>query len=66
VIGLFAGVLCYGLIGRSRFAIITATSSPRCWPPPRSRSAAAIPAYAKRRFLPVGAQRARRGVSAWM
>ena len=27
VIGLFAGLLCYGLIGRSRFAIVTATSS---------------------------------------
>jgi sulfate permease, SulP family len=27
VIGLWAGLLCYGLIGRSRFAIVTATSS---------------------------------------
>jgi SulP family sulfate permease len=27
VIALFAGLLCYGLIGRSRFAIVTATSS---------------------------------------
>src|SRR5215468_8473158 len=27
VIGLFAGLLCYGLIGRSRFAIVSATSS---------------------------------------
>ncbi len=27
VIGLFAGLACYGLIGRSRFAIVTATSS---------------------------------------
>jgi MFS superfamily sulfate permease-like transporter len=27
VIGLFAGLLCYALIGRSRFAIVTATSS---------------------------------------
>src|SRR6266478_3435101 len=27
VIALFAGLVCYGLIGRSRFAIVTATSS---------------------------------------
>src|SRR5215472_7371433 len=27
VIGLFAGLLCYGLIGRNRFAIVSATSS---------------------------------------
>ena len=27
VIALFAGLLCYGLIGRSRFAIVSATSS---------------------------------------
>ena len=27
VIGLFVGLVCYGLIGRSRFAIVTATSS---------------------------------------
>ncbi|HKD55486.1 MAG TPA: SulP family inorganic anion transporter [Steroidobacteraceae bacterium] len=27
VIGLFAGLLCYGLLGRSRFALVTATSS---------------------------------------
>ena len=27
VIGLFAGLTCYGLIGRSRFAIVSATSS---------------------------------------
>ncbi len=27
VIGLFAGLLCYGLLGRSRFAIVSATSS---------------------------------------
>src|ERR1700724_975223 len=27
VISLFAGLPCYGLIGRSRFAIVTATSS---------------------------------------
>jgi MFS superfamily sulfate permease-like transporter len=27
VIGLFAGLLCYALIGRSRYAIVTATSS---------------------------------------
>jgi SulP family sulfate permease len=27
VIGLFAGLLCYGLAGRSRFAIVSATSS---------------------------------------
>src|ERR1700736_1423148 len=27
VIGLFAGLVCYGLIGRSRVAIVTATSS---------------------------------------
>src|SRR5438128_10513600 len=27
VIALFAGLLCYGLIGRSRVAIVTATSS---------------------------------------
>ncbi|HEV3181473.1 MAG TPA: SulP family inorganic anion transporter [Steroidobacteraceae bacterium] len=27
VIGLFAGLVCYGLIGRSRFAIVSATSS---------------------------------------
>jgi sulfate permease, SulP family len=27
VIGLFAGLLCYGLVGRSRFAIVSATSS---------------------------------------
>src|SRR4029077_17627996 len=27
VVALFAGLLCYGLIGRSRFAIVTATSS---------------------------------------
>lgn len=27
VIGLFAGLLCYGLLGQSRFAIVTATSS---------------------------------------
>ncbi|HTB68147.1 MAG TPA: SulP family inorganic anion transporter [Steroidobacteraceae bacterium] len=27
VIGLFAGLICYGLVGRSRFAIVTATSS---------------------------------------
>jgi len=27
VIGLFAGLLCYGLIGHSRFAIVSATSS---------------------------------------
>jgi MFS superfamily sulfate permease-like transporter len=27
VIGLFAGLVCYALIGRSRFAIVTATSS---------------------------------------
>jgi MFS superfamily sulfate permease-like transporter len=27
VIGLFAGLLCYGLIGRSRYAVVTATSS---------------------------------------
>ncbi len=27
VIGLFAGLLCYGLIGRSRYAIVSATSS---------------------------------------
>ena len=27
VIGLFAGLLCYGVIGRSRFAIVSATSS---------------------------------------
>ena len=27
VIGLFAGLMCYGLIGRSRFAIVSATSS---------------------------------------
>ena len=27
VIGLFAGLICYGLIGRSRFAIVSATSS---------------------------------------
>ena len=27
VIALFAGLLCYGLIGRSRYAIVTATSS---------------------------------------
>ena len=27
VIGLFAGLVCYGLLGRSRFAIVTATSS---------------------------------------
>jgi MFS superfamily sulfate permease-like transporter len=27
VIGLFAGLLCYALIGRSRFALVTATSS---------------------------------------
>lgn len=27
VIGLFAGLLCYGLFGRSRFAIVSATSS---------------------------------------
>ena len=27
VIGLFAGLLCYGLMGRSRFAIVSATSS---------------------------------------
>ena len=27
VIGLFAGLICYGLIGRSRFAIVAATSS---------------------------------------
>ncbi len=27
VIGLFAGLLCYGLVGRSRFAIVAATSS---------------------------------------
>src|SRR6202007_2659819 len=27
VIGLFAGLLCYGLSGRSRFAIVSATSS---------------------------------------
>src|ERR1700739_2621143 len=27
VIGLFAGLLCYGLIGRSRVAIVSATSS---------------------------------------
>ncbi|MBS0365853.1 MAG: SulP family inorganic anion transporter [Proteobacteria bacterium] len=27
VLALFAGLLCYGLIGRSRFAIVTATSS---------------------------------------
>jgi MFS superfamily sulfate permease-like transporter len=27
VIGLFAGLLCYGLLGKSRFAIVTATSS---------------------------------------
>src|SRR5258707_13658315 len=26
-IGLFAGVICYALIGRSRYAIVTATSS---------------------------------------
>ena len=27
VIGLFAGLICYALIGRSRYAIVTATSS---------------------------------------
>jgi MFS superfamily sulfate permease-like transporter len=27
VIGLFAGLICYGLLGRSRFAIVSATSS---------------------------------------
>src|SRR5882762_5533561 len=27
VIGLFAGLVCYALIGRSRFAVVTATSS---------------------------------------
>src|SRR5271170_649725 len=27
VIALFAGLLCYGLIGRSRYAIVSATSS---------------------------------------
>jgi MFS superfamily sulfate permease-like transporter len=27
VIGLFAGLICYGLLGRSRFAIVAATSS---------------------------------------
>jgi sulfate permease, SulP family len=27
VIGLFAGLICYGLMGRSRFAIVSATSS---------------------------------------
>src|SRR5580693_1031799 len=27
VIALFAGLVCYGLIGRSRFAIVSATSS---------------------------------------
>jgi MFS superfamily sulfate permease-like transporter len=27
VIGLFAGLTCYSLIGRSRYAIVTATSS---------------------------------------
>ena len=27
VIALFAGLVCYGLIGRSRYAIVTATSS---------------------------------------
>lgn len=27
VIGLFAGLLCYGVLGRSRFALVTATSS---------------------------------------
>ena len=27
VIGLFAGLICYGLVGRSRFAIVSATSS---------------------------------------
>src|SRR5271170_7305174 len=27
VIGLFAGLVCYALIGRSRYAIVTATSS---------------------------------------
>jgi MFS superfamily sulfate permease-like transporter len=27
VIGLFAGLICYGLVGRSRFAIVAATSS---------------------------------------
>jgi len=27
VIALFAGLICYGLIGRSRYAIVTATSS---------------------------------------
>jgi MFS superfamily sulfate permease-like transporter len=27
VIGLFAGLMCYGLLGRSRFAIVAATSS---------------------------------------
>src|ERR1700731_4791249 len=27
VIGMFAGLVCYALIGRSRFAIVTATSS---------------------------------------
>jgi len=27
VIGLFAGLLCYGILGRSRFAIVSATSS---------------------------------------
>lgn len=27
IIGLFAGLVCYGLIGRSRFAIVSATSS---------------------------------------
>src|SRR5579862_8895319 len=27
VMALFAGLVCYGLIGRSRFAVVTATSS---------------------------------------
>src|ERR1700684_3591224 len=27
VIGLFAGLICYGLLGRSRIAIVSATSS---------------------------------------
>src|SRR5580693_10263451 len=27
VIGLFAGLVCYALVGRSRYAIVTATSS---------------------------------------
>src|SRR5580700_11935657 len=27
VIALFAGLICYGLLGRSRYAIVTATSS---------------------------------------